>query len=501
MKVFRSSLLLLLPPFLLLLQTVLSFDPLLLQKHENHDMSDKCFCQLEGKIDDCMCNIDTVDFFNNMKIFPRLQSLLQKDYFRYFKYNANRPCPFWNASNDQCKSPSCGVKPCTIDEIPVGLKASAKDDTISTCDNENTIEEDEILNNKVDKSLSEKARADLQSWKDYDDSQGRFCQLDPDDNCPNCDYVDLSKNPERFTGYSGEAAHRIWRAIYEENCFEPPQTNHKKAAFSAAFFPKSLESMCMEKRAFYRAVSGLHSSITVHLTAQHPEGKADKKSNNLFPGIGNTEVYGPNLPLFLSRFDPDLTNGLGPYWLKNLYFVYLLELRAITKAAPILEQQKFYTGNEIEDKETQIAVKEVLNLMKSFPDQFDEKSMFKSGSKIEMLKLKDEFRQHFLNISRVMDCVSCDKCKLWGKLQITGLGTALKILFSSEDQKDQDFEHLMPSTLYLNSSDSNSSSTDLTLNKVSLSRNEIVALFNAFGRLSTSIQQLERFRRMLSQKT
>jgi hypothetical protein len=26
-------------------------------------------------------------------------------------------------------------------------------------------------------------------------------------------------NPERFTGYAGESAHKVWRAIYEENCF------------------------------------------------------------------------------------------------------------------------------------------------------------------------------------------------------------------------------------------------------------------------------------------
>ena len=479
---------------LVLLPTVLPFDPLLIKKTDQQPGSDKCFCQLEGKIDDCLCNVDTVDFFNNMKIFPRLQSLLQKDYFRYFKYNANRPCPFWNASNDRCRSPSCGVKPCTVDEIPIGLKAQpqASEDA---CVHENH-------NNKVDSSISEKVRAELESWKDFDESQGRFCQVDPDDYCPNCDdYVDLTRNPERFTGYSGEAAHRIWRAIYEENCFEPPQATSKNV-FSSAFFPKSLESMCLEKRAFYRAVSGLHSSITVHISAQHPEGKSDVISNNLFPGIGNSEVYGPNLKLFLDRFDPDLTGGLGPYWLKNLYFVYLLELRAITKAAPLLEAQKFYTGNEEEDKETQIAVKEVLNLMKSFPDQFDETTMFKSGNKLEMLKLKHEFREHFLNISRVMDCVSCDKCKLWGKLQVTGLGTALKILFSSDyDPEGQDLNRLEPSAMFLNSSDANSSmSSDLSFSSLRLSRNEIVALFNGFGRLSTSIQQLERFRRMLSPK-
>lgn len=31
--------------------------------------------------------------------------------------------------------------------------------------------------------------------------------------------MDLMLNPERFTGYAGESAHKVWRAIYEENCF------------------------------------------------------------------------------------------------------------------------------------------------------------------------------------------------------------------------------------------------------------------------------------------
>lgn len=89
---------------LLLLDLGQTYDPLLMKKSEKDLGSDKCFCQLEGKIDDCMCNVDTVDYFNNMKIFPRLQSLLQKDFFRYFKYNANKPCPFWNNNQDLCKS-------------------------------------------------------------------------------------------------------------------------------------------------------------------------------------------------------------------------------------------------------------------------------------------------------------------------------------------------------------------------------------------------------------
>ena len=48
--------------------------------------------------------------------------------------------------------------------------------------------------------------------------------------------------------------------------------------------------------------------------------------------------------------------------------------------------------------------------------------------------LKEQFKSHFRNVSRIMDCVGCDKCRLWGKLQVSGLGTALKILFELEDK-------------------------------------------------------------------
>ena len=38
-----------------------------------------------------------------------------------------------------------------------------------------------------------------------------------------------------------------------------------------------------------------------------------------------------------------------------------------------------------------------------------------------------------------MDCVGCDKCRLWGKIQTTGLGTALKVLFEL-DEKNLEYE-------------------------------------------------------------
>ena len=45
--------------------------------------------------------------------------------------------------------------------------------------------------------------------------------------------------------------------------------------------------------------------------------------------------------------------------------------------------------------------------------------------------LLKEIQTKFYNISRILDCVNCEKCRLNGKLQLKGLGTALKLLFTT----------------------------------------------------------------------
>ena len=49
-------------------------------------------------------------------------------------------------------------------------------------------------------------------------------------------YVNLLENPERFTGYSGTSARRVWKSISEENCFVGSHD----------------DETCTEKRVFYR---------------------------------------------------------------------------------------------------------------------------------------------------------------------------------------------------------------------------------------------------------
>jgi len=132
----------------------------------------------------------------------------------------------------------------------------------------------------------------------------------------NCDYIDLLNNEEKFTGYAGHSAHRIWAKIYSDLCFR----DKDKA---------DGEELCLEERTFYRVISGLHTSITVHLCKNY----LLQEENVL---ACKPPIWGPNIQEFRRRFDPKLTNNLGPEWLSNVYYLYLMELRALAKAGPLL---------------------------------------------------------------------------------------------------------------------------------------------------------------------
>ncbi|XP_071788385.1 ERO1-like protein beta [Asterias amurensis] len=427
----------------------------------------RCFCELDGQVDDCNCKVESVASFNNIKIAPRLQIILTRNFFKFFKVNLDKSCPFWS-DDSVCALRSCAVCPCTDEQVPCGLKeeegiAHGKEKYYPQKDEESSSDKscdsrtnEEIRLSALDTTISKENEAVFRTWTEHDDISVTFCELD-DEQSVGMQYVDLTLNPERYTGYKGKSAWRIWNSIYNENCFKPEPVNAK--GYKSLLSEKSVKGMCLEKRVFYRLISGLHSSINIHLCAHYL----------LSGGMFGVETFGPSVDEFQKRFDPETTDGEGPIRLKNLYFTYLVVLRALAKAAPLLGQESFYTGETAEDAELKNEITEILEVVKQFPNHFNESTMFQ-GDKLQAKILKEEFRNHFLNISRIMDCVGCDKCKLWGKLQIQGLGTALKILFTSPD-------------------------------KLNLGRQEIISLFNGFGRLSSSIHKVQEFQALLSEDT
>ncbi|XP_064600768.1 ERO1-like protein beta [Liolophura sinensis] len=445
---------------------------------QNESVGDRCFCKLTGEVDDCSCKVETLDTLNNNKLYPILKSLLEKDYFRYFQVNLNKGCPFWT-DDSRCALKDCHVSKCPEEKIPEGLKGKGNQNGHTDTGKVDAGKyseaaqitgdcEEERKLGALNKTISNESMEAFKDWTKYDDAQETFCEID-DESSNELQYVDLLLNPERYTGYKGASLIAYGIVSYNENCFKPDHQD-----FSQGYLPhpvprgSSDEGMCLEKRAFYRLISGLHTSINIHLCAKY-----------LLPdktGYG-TSTWGHNVKEFQKRFDPK-KNPHGPQWLKNLYFTYLVELRALAKAAPYLLEENFYTGNKEDDIDVKNGVREVLTIAKSFNDHFDESKLFKGDASMAST-LKKEFREHFRNISRIMDCVGCDKCRLWGKLQVQGMGTALKILFSG------------------NSVGPNSIVSPLHKESFQLRRTEIVSLFNAFGRLSSSIKNLKHFRTLL----
>jgi len=119
-----------------------------------------------------------------------------------------------------------------------------------------------------------------------------FCVLDEDSPSSDGVYVDLYENPERFTGYAGASANKVWKAIYEENCFDvvpfmAPSRGQESGG--AGYVQNSLlgdksrtvrslmgnlglaaprdtqdEEQCLEKRVYYRLISGTYAPLVFY---------------------------------------------------------------------------------------------------------------------------------------------------------------------------------------------------------------------------------------------
>jgi hypothetical protein len=53
--------------------------------HVGKFAGNSCFCKFHENVDECACSLNSVDEFNNALVYPLLQQLLQRNYFRYYK--------------------------------------------------------------------------------------------------------------------------------------------------------------------------------------------------------------------------------------------------------------------------------------------------------------------------------------------------------------------------------------------------------------------------------
>ncbi|KAJ7747358.1 hypothetical protein B0H16DRAFT_1375640 [Mycena metata] len=387
-----------------------------------------------GPIDTTLCDYETVESVND-RLFANLHDLVQMPFFKYFQVDLYRECPFWS-DDGSCSDPGCAITSVDESEIPEKWRASSLG---------------RLEGSKIDD------RHELPGCY-YRDSD--FCFLD--DNTEG-DYYDLSRIPERYTGYSGPDAARVWRSIYEENCFGVSELNLLGGPNPGLVSlpdtmsePFRLEGgaadggQCLEKRVYYKVISGLHASISTHICAEYLNQ--------------STGEWGPNLQCFINRV------ASHPERLQYIYFNTVLLLRAVARIGPYLQAFDYCsTGDKSDDAETLAKLSNVISIAQS-AGRFDETVLFR-GEDANILK--EEFKVHFRNVTRIMDCVGCDKCRLWGKIQTTGVATALKILFELDEKA------LNPAA-----------------NHNLLQRSEVVALINTLHRFSESLEAVEDFREM-----
>jgi len=339
---------------------------------------------------------------NNHKLCDSLQKLKQTLFFKIFKINLDPECSVFNQEMI-CRDTACQICECSNNEVPrLWKQPSGIDENIVT-----------TIYDPFNKWV-EKFNLDTKQWLLKED-------IDPKDGT----YINLLKNPEGYTGYRG--AH-IWKAIFKENCYYD-----------------SYSSSCVEDKIF----SNIFMGWLVNTNFQIGCNFRNRNTNDKYINISYVTSK------FLYHKDK----------IDYLFFLYSLMLKAVNKAIPYLLEYDYSSGNKTEDQMTLKIIKEIfryeLQNIDLIEDSFKEtyeyfEDNFISSNKISKLIIR------FRNISSIIDCVTCSKCRMHAKLEVFGIATMLKIMFAS-------------------------STEDL---KKCMSRNELVSFINLFAKLSKSVNNV-----------
>lgn len=445
----------------------------------------------KAKVSDACASYAELNDLND-RVNPYVRNLAKNtDFFSYYRLNLyNKNCPFFGDDEGLCGNIACAVTTLEKEEdIPDVWKAEELSRLEGPKAHHPPRKQQVELKRPLQGELGEAVGESCVVEYDDECDERDYCVPEDESATAKGDYVSLVDNPERFTGYSGEGAHRIWEEIYRENCFSKPtepqgvsspglspfhifSQNQAQAAMDFKQVVKAhgreqaqlsgspqetldFEDECLEKRVFYRVISGMHASISTHLCYDYLNQ--------------STGTWGPNLQCYKER----LHNH--PDRISNLYFNYAFVLRAVGKLRDYVQDYTFCTGDPEQDALTKRMITTLADVVPEGPKIFDESIMFQDNT-LGGIELKEDFRNRFRNVSRIMDCVGCDKCRLWGKVQTNGFGTALKVLFEFGNGYTGEEKPL-------------------------LRRTELVALVNTLDKISSALKALEYFREAVTAET
>lgn len=348
-----------------------------------------------------------------------LDRVVRRPHFRYYSAALEESCPYW-AVNLLCTSPegSCTVCVCDDDQVPRAIRMELIKPVTSVagvqCDDANS--RDRVVDSV------RRGYADATSGSGGHDNRV---------------LVDLLRNPEANTGYVGEMASRIWQAIYDENCFaEGDSLNDGDGDTEAAVLHKP--PYCRESALVYQLFSGLHASISTHIAA------------NFYSNCTAEFADGSDADVFVHHRGDDRFTGnehelhrrvlQHPSRVQNLLTLHRIVLEAVKAVKPKLIDGARCDGGLVRlgSCDDQLLRQDLTSLFASTHALRDDVSVSVQGRKKLLIDDLKSQRSGILravqNVTSLMDCLTCEKCRLWGGLQLSGLHTAVRILTAPSQQ-------------------------------------------------------------------
>lgn len=383
---------------------------------------------LQGEVSDCCCSFDAIEKTNE-ELYPLLRRIVATPFFSHFKIDLCSECQLWEDS-PMCVLRDCGVCECEspplwaseVDWMPDEFECRHIEDKVVT---------------SVDAHVTDTFGSRVQTDTFF--GEDMTAEIEDEDTAV---VVDLRRNPEQYTGYTGRSAEKVWKAVHEENCFQQEDQSDGTCSLSA------------DQRIYNRVIGGLHSSISLHIASSYCLELDTTR-------IAECKTWGQNRTLAYERVLSQKDR------LENLYVVFAVVLRAVQKAATAITvavpQDSYFSESLIEWKER--LQPELLKITRSCPLTFDESELFNTYAQEDTEYKRIELKRRINHLIKVMECVGCDRCKLWGTLQSLGIGTALRIIIDDDD-----------------------------LQVTNLSRQEAVALVHTLERFSSALVYADKLR-------
>ena len=423
---------------------------------ENQQYVEQCSCEIDdpttfastvglsGTVSDCCCSFGDIEMANGETVYPLLRQIVQTPFFAHFKINLCSSCELWEDA-PMCMLKDCGVCECEkppdwAREVEWLPNETGPDPNCEHIDDQVVI----TVDAHIDDGWPSPPLTFLDDISPIDSVSANGVQDDGNAAV----VVDLRLNPERYTGYAGPSSEKVWTAIHTDNCFQQqPKSSSEQEEDDYTC------SLSPDERIYNRIISGLHSSISLHIAHSYC---LEMDQNQ----IAECKIWGKNSSSARERVLDHKDR------LENLYAIFAVLLRAVQKAgsavtAAVPVEDPFFDDSLSEW--TYSLLPQISTMAETCPLTFDETSLFLEGAGPK----RGELQRRFKHLLKIMQCVGCDRCRLWGTLQTLGIGTALKILLDDSSSR-----------------------------AVSLSRQEAVALVHTLERFSSALKYASEFSKM-----